>query len=357
MSTNIISTAPLLEAKRQIEICNACRYCEGFCSAFPAITRLREFDNADITQIANLCHNCRGCYYSCQYTAPHEFDLNLPQALAQVRNESWQEFIWPRALGRVFQKHAWGTIALTVLGFALIFAAMKAIGTQAGEGFYALLSHSVMVAIFMPTFLLPLISLVFGLRGYWKAVGGKPIKTAQIIEALKDAASTKNLSGGHGEGCNFEKEDRYTSARRYAHHAIMYGFLLCFASTSVATLMHYLMDMQAPYGPFSLPKLLGVPGGILLSIGCAWMLYLKAKADRDLSDETTHSAETAFVALLGFVAVTGLGLYWLGDTLFLPVLLAIHLGAVLSFFLLTPYTKMAHGFFRLAALIHDAQLK
>ena len=53
MSTNIISTAPLLEAKRQIEICNACRYCEGFCSAFPAITRLREFDNADITQIAS----------------------------------------------------------------------------------------------------------------------------------------------------------------------------------------------------------------------------------------------------------------------------------------------------------------
>ena len=29
----------------------------------------------------------------------------------------------------------------------------------------------------------------------------------------------------------------------------------------------------------------------------------------------------------------------------------------LSFFLLTPYTKMAHGFFRLAALLRDAQQK
>ena len=27
------------EARRQIEICNACRYCEGFCSVFPAMTR------------------------------------------------------------------------------------------------------------------------------------------------------------------------------------------------------------------------------------------------------------------------------------------------------------------------------
>ncbi|MEL6325152.1 MAG: 4Fe-4S ferredoxin, partial [Pseudomonadota bacterium] len=33
--------------------------------------------------------------------------------------------------------------------------------------------------------------------------------------------------------------------------------------------------------------------------------------------------------------------------------LALHLGAVLTFFLLTPYTKMAHGFFRLAALTQE----
>ena len=33
------------------------------------------------------------------------------------------------------------------------------------------------------------------------------------------------------------------------------------------------------------------------------------------------------------------------------------LGAVLAFFLLTPFTKMAHGFYRLAALIRDAQRK
>jgi citrate/tricarballylate utilization protein len=30
---------------------------------------------------------------------------------------------------------------------------------------------------------------------------------------------------------------------------------------------------------------------------------------------------------------------------------------VLSFFLLTPYTKMAHGFYRLAALVRDEQRK
>ncbi|MEN0002159.1 MAG: 4Fe-4S ferredoxin, partial [Pseudomonadota bacterium] len=35
-------------------------------------------------------------------------------------------------------------------------------------------------------------------------------------------------------------------------------------------------------------------------------------------------------------------------------LFPIHLGTVLAFFLLTPYSKMAHGFYRMAALTRDA---
>ncbi|MCG7522824.1 4Fe-4S ferredoxin, partial [Ruegeria sp. Ofav3-42] len=66
MQTDLIQ-----EARRQAEICNACRYCEGYCSVFPSLHAERAFSDGDITQLANLCHNCRGCYYACQYTAPH----------------------------------------------------------------------------------------------------------------------------------------------------------------------------------------------------------------------------------------------------------------------------------------------
>ena len=61
-------------------------------------------------------------------------------------------------------------------------------------------------------------------------------------------------------------------------------------------------------------------------------------------------------AALFFVAVSGLVLYVLGSTALMPLLLALHLGSVLSFFLLTPFTKMAHGFYRLAALTREAQI-
>ncbi len=352
MQTDLIQ-----EARRQAEICNACRYCEGYCSVFPSLHDKRAFSDGDITQLANLCHNCRGCYYACQYTAPHEFDLNLPKALAEVRRDSWESFAWPQPLARRFHTHG-GAIALAlVIGFALIFWAIRVIGSAGGEGFYSVLSHNAMVAIFAPAFLLPLFSIGISLRRYWHAVGGKPIQPGDLKAALSRAAKMQDLAAGHGEGCNFEDEDRFSQARRHVHHAIMFGFLLCFASTSVATIMHYGFDLHAPYGFWSLPKLFGVTGGVLLTVGCISMVLLKQKSNRNLGDVSAWGGDIGFILLLGFVALSGLVLYAFGSSALMPALLAVHLGSVLAFFLLTPYTKMAHGFYRLAALIRDAQRK
>ncbi|MEK7836754.1 MAG: CitB family transcriptional regulator, partial [candidate division NC10 bacterium] len=47
------------DAERQMVICNACRYCEGFCAVFPAIELRRTFAARDLTYLANLCFDCR----------------------------------------------------------------------------------------------------------------------------------------------------------------------------------------------------------------------------------------------------------------------------------------------------------
>jgi len=352
-----MQTELIQEARRQAEICNACRYCEGYCSVFPSLHANRAFSDGDITQLANLCHNCRGCYYACQYTAPHEFAINLPGALADVRQDSWEAFAVPQVAARQFQKNGLMIALACVVGFALIFAAARWLGQAGGEGFYAVMSHNLMVAIFAPAFLFPLISIGMSLRRYWASVGGKRVQLGDVVEAFKAAANMRNLSGGHGDGCNFEDDDRFTQARRMAHQLVLYGFLLCFASTSSGTILHYVFDMQAPYGFWSLPKLLGVPGGIMLTFGTVWMVLLKFKADPNLGARDAWGGEVAFILLLGFVGFSGLVLYWLGSTALMPMMLALHLGAVLSFFLLMPYTKMAHGFYRLAALTRDAQRK
>lgn len=343
------------EARRQVEICNACRYCEGFCAVFPAITKQRMFTDGDITQLANLCHNCQGCYYACQYTAPHEFNLNLPGILAEVRQDSWDRFAWPGAFAGAFQRSGVAIGAALVAGFAVIFAALVALRPASGEGFYAYLSHGGMVAIFTPAFLGPLLVIGIGLRRYWAEVGGAQVRFAHVTAALKAAAVMRNLDGGQGQGCNFEDGDRFTNKRRYAHQLVMYGFLLCFAATSSGTVMHYALGMEAPYGLLSLPKLLGLPGGVMLSVGAVWLMALKLRAERALGSASAWGGEMAFVALLGLTGFTGLLLWAVTGTALVGPLLAIHLGAVLAFFLTTPYSKMVHGFYRLAALVRDAQ--
>ena len=344
------------EARRQVEICNACRYCEGYCAVFPAIARQKVFADGDITQLANLCHNCRGCYYACQYTDPHEFAVNLPGALAEVRAESWDRLAWPTGLARLFQTHGLALAAACVMGSALMFLAIQAL-PGSGAGFYAYLGHGAMVAIFTPAFLLPLVAIGVSLRRYWREVGGARPCWHDIAAAAAATADMRNLSGGQGQGCNFEKGDRYSLARRHAHQAVLYGFLLCFASTVSGTGMHYAFGLEAPYGFWSLPKLLGVPGGILLSAGALGLAWLKTRAERNLGAPARWGGEMAFVLLLALVALSGLALYAVTGTGAVGLMLALHLGAVFAFFLLMPYSKMVHGFYRFAALVADAQRK
>ena len=71
-------TDPIAEGERLMVICNACRYCEGYCAVFPAMERRLTFSEADMNYLSNLCHNCAECYYACQYAPPHEFAVNVP---------------------------------------------------------------------------------------------------------------------------------------------------------------------------------------------------------------------------------------------------------------------------------------
>ncbi|MDS1136199.1 tricarballylate utilization 4Fe-4S protein TcuB [Nitratireductor indicus] len=359
MSLDQLDAKPLgpamAEAHRQLEICNACRYCEGFCSVFPAMMRQKTFAEGDLNHMANLCHNCRGCYYSCQYTPPHEFELNLPAILAEVRQESWESYIRPRALSKAFHEHGFAMALAAAIFIGILFWVASTAGADPSAGFYAHLAHNLMVAIFAPAFLAPLAIIALGLRDYWRDTGGRCPSIADLKSAFGSVSKMKNLSGGHGEGCNFEREDRYTNARRYAHQAVLWGFLLCFLSTSSATLMHYFMNWPAPYGLLTPPKLFGLSGGVLLTLGAIEMIRLKLKADPELSAKRVWRGEFAFTALLGLTALSGLLLYVATGTAAVRPLLAFHLGCVLTLFLMMPYTKMVHGFFRLSALIIEAQ--
>jgi len=345
------------EGRRQMEICNACRYCEGYCAVFPAMTLRRTFSDGDMAYLANLCHNCRGCYYACQYAPPHAFDINLPRALAEIRVGTWSDYAWPAPLGRAFARNGLALSVALALGLAVIMML-----TQGAEGaarpagsFYAIMPHATMVALFGSVFVLAIVAMVMGAVRFWRASASPGAGGGAVLAAIGDVLSMRHLSGGHGEGCNYEEEDVFSNRRRWLHHAAFYGFMLCFASTSAGTVLHYVFDQPAPYGPLALPKLLGVPGGILLCIGTGGLLALRIKSDPLLEARGARGMDAGFTLLLFLVGATGLLLYALRDTDALHALLAVHLGSVLAFFATMPYSRMVHGLYRFLALVRHAQ--
>src|SRR5215471_4715188 len=99
------ATSLLDEADRLMTVCNSCRYCEGLCAVFPAMEMRTTFADSDLNYIAHLCHGCGACYYDCQFSPPHEFDVNVPKTLARVRADSYQSYAWPRALAGLFERN------------------------------------------------------------------------------------------------------------------------------------------------------------------------------------------------------------------------------------------------------------
>jgi citrate/tricarballylate utilization protein len=346
------------ETARQLQICNACRYCEGFCAVFPAMTRRLSFAQADIHFLANLCHNCGACLHACQYAPPHDFAVNIPKVMAQVRGQTYAHYAWPAPLGQLYQRNGL-TLSLALAAGLALFLWLAQRGASAGpiENFYSVFPHNLLVSLFAPVFLFAVLALSLGVRRFWQditpATSGAALTTPAAAEATHDVLRLKYLDGGHGEGCNNE-DDAFSQARRRAHHLTFYGFLLCFAATSVATLYHYALNLPAPYDLPSLPKLLGVVGGISLALGTAGLFKLNMQRHPEQGDAAQKPMDLGFIALLFLISVSGLGLWLARGHASMPTWLAVHLGAVMALFATLPYNKFAHGIFRTASLLRHA---
>jgi citrate/tricarballylate utilization protein len=372
-----VLTGAEAQVGRQLQICNACRYCESYCAVFPAMTRRLDFTKDDIHYLSNLCHNCGACLHACQYAPPHEFAVNIPQSMAVVRGQTYVDYAWPAALGGLYQRNGL-TVSLASAGALALFLLLAVLSKGAlwhaplAGNFYAIFPHNLLVVLFGSVFGFSLLALGMGVAKFWrkqkpsldllsnKPAGQQNVAQAAIklvasarLEAAGSALSLKYLGGGHGQGCN-NADDAWTLWRKRFHHFTLYGFALCVASTSVATLYHYFLGLNAPYALTSLPVILGIVGGIGLLVGPAGLFWLKTQRHPLHGDAAQKPMDYGFIALLFFTSLTGLALMLWRDTGAMALLLAVHLGVVMALFLTMPYGKMAHGFYRCAALLKFA---
>jgi citrate/tricarballylate utilization protein len=274
-------------------------------------------------------------------------------------------------LGTLYRRNGVTVAVALSLGFTL-FLVMALVQGGAlwrapnGGNFYAVFSHGWLVTLFGAAFGWAVLALTIGVSRFWRdawrelspasprPVPGEPVAPlAPAREALGNALALTYLDGGHGEGCH-DADDQPTLWRRRFHHLTFWGFMLCLASTSVATLYHYVMGWQAPYALTSVPVLLGTLGGLGLLAGPAGLAWLSWHRHPAHGDAAQKPMDRAFLALLFLTSATGLALMAWRDTAAMTGLLVVHLGVVMAFFATLPYGKFAHAPFRVAALLKHA---
>lgn len=345
------------EGRRQLTICNSCRYCAGYCPVWPAMEKRPLMTLQEQTHLANLCHDCRDCFTACMYTPPHEFDLNPPKVFTQIREYTYEEYIRPRAMRRVIESR-WGALVLSVLMIVAV-AAMAVVsgGSLFGdvEGHpYRVLNHTGIIVTASIASLFAIGVTLIGMARYWRDTHG-PYGDLFDVRAWVTtwglAARLKHQSGAE-EGCAYE-DNQPSGSRKLAHQLIMYGFLLTFASTTAAAILENLFGQMPPYPYLSAPVVLGTVGGVIGTAGCGMSLRAKGRADDGQTTAPMLTADKALIWALLILNVSGLLTLFFRETAVFGILFVGHFAAVLMFFVFAPYTKFVHWVFRVLATYKD----
>jgi citrate/tricarballylate utilization protein len=187
----LVASAAATEGARIMQICNACRYCEGYCAVFPAMERRLDFDADSLAYLANLCHHCGACYYACQYAPPHEFAVNVPKTFAQIRLQSYEDYAWPPAFAAAYRRHGAVLAASLAAGIsiflllALALAGRGGLFASHGASFYAVFPHGLMVSVFGAAFLFAIIAMSLGAARFRRALDrGQTTRPARRTSGL-----------------------------------------------------------------------------------------------------------------------------------------------------------------------------
>ena len=169
---------PIAHGAHVLTVCNACRYCEQYCPVFPAMEQRATFARVDLAYLANLCHNCGECLYACQYAPPHEFGINVPRTLAEIRLASYEDYAWPRPLAALvpppFAAHRRRLSPRCSRRSSPRPRPSRDRGAlwrmdPAGD-FYAVVPHGVMVALFGAVFAFAVLAIAIGVARFAREV-------------------------------------------------------------------------------------------------------------------------------------------------------------------------------------------
>ncbi|MEU6352983.1 tricarballylate utilization 4Fe-4S protein TcuB [Streptomyces sp. NPDC047072] len=319
------------EARRQLTICNSCRYCAGYCPVWPALELRTTLERRDITHLANLCHDCGDCLSACMYAPPHEFAVDPPSVLTEVREETYRHYVWPhRTPGRRATGVAFAVVCLLLALMSWQFTGRLFVVADTPGDPYEILPHTPMlIAVGAPSLWA---AGVFGWAAlrYWRDIHGSLTDLLRVRVWLTTFTQAVQLR--HMTGCE-------VPGRRGFHMVLVYGFGLCAVSTTAAAYLQNTLGEHPPYPYLSVPVISGSVGGIAMIVGGCGLWWRRGGS--------------GFLWALVVLAASGMLTLLLRETVAFGPILLLHVAAVVVAFGIVPYTKFVHSIFRMLSIHHD----
>jgi quinone-modifying oxidoreductase subunit QmoC len=321
-----------------------------------------------------LCHQCNDCSLRCPRGA------RPGDVMAAVRQKAIEHYAFPSVMGRLVNSARaipWMLVAVPaiLIGMALLVrgpieSALNYTDPHGHEFYAHFFPHWLLIVFYSGLTLLTFGGLIVGLFRFWGGMKANDAALGRGAPVLGLIPSTIKALGA------LLTHDRFGSctdqaSRKPAHLMAFYGFIALFIVTTWAVIDLYIMPLLGvealyPFGLLHPMKILANVGGILLIVGAGRAILTRRNAPKDGYHQST-TFDWVFVWLLFLVGITGFVVevfrfvaegaagpeaYASGFATPAYAFYFVHLVCVFGLLVYLPYSKFAHMWYRLVAMIY-----
>jgi len=303
-----------------------------------------------------LCHNCGDCTTHCPRGA------KPAEVLGILRKATIKKYALIKPLAGLADNFFASLIVALIVILGLLAASHSlnivanyhpvdpetgAIGPIVFNNFIP--THNVDL-LFVPLFGLAVITAGYGIWKFWddicesaglgKFTGRNGLKSVlpAIIQVLKHDVFGR--CGVNGD-------------RKIPHMLALYAFIALFITTNWAVVYLYLLGWEpGSYSSLANPlKWLGNIGAVMLLVGAVWLIMNRKKKEETQKSSSFDWNLLWMVLLLGVTGFLAQLLRMAGAYAPAQVVYVLHLIFVAQLFIFTPYSKLAHLFYRTTAMV------
>jgi quinone-modifying oxidoreductase subunit QmoC len=292
-----------------------------------------------------LCHQCNDCTVHCPRGA------KPGEVLGAIRKQTIKQYSSPAFLANLVNSKGlvWLMFLLPAVLLGVILSADGTFFPNEEEIKFSYFASTLTIqAVFVPALTFGFLVGILGIMKFWadmKRAAG--VSSGDLGGSISETAK-EILGHSKFKVCGVSK-DRFTS-----HLFVFYSFVLLGIATALGVLYIDLLHIESPFsltGTGFPVKIFGLIGAIGLLLGVLLMISNRFKNAEKVGIGSYF--DWLLITIVGVIAVSG-ALSWLtrlaGIAPVAYTIYFIHLVFVLSLFLYLPYSKLAHMFYRSAAI-------